>query len=927
MQPLAALLRRSLESASAFVEAPPGAHDSCTACALGWAFDHLRCGDHGAGVTSTSKCLSCGRTFCKHHLDAVELTPGLLPQESGVLHLACQECSPRLQLLMERDVTRVRLARIASAQMRRQVWVAPKAADGGCKYLAARVERERCRQCVDCGAGVADNCAMCGLALCQHHLAWQPRVAGPRAPRDSPTCRFCEKLAIANAAARSAVRAAVAASFRGSLVTLAMAACSPSLEDAEDCAACGLRFSLALGSRRQHCGACGQSLCAACFCGHAACLATPMCPHAAELPWNNYASKEPVCQSCLPAARARLAARKVVHLAGTCAALYVEHRIRAEAFLVNPKQLSMYGQTFKDDAGSKAIRAASFVLEGAKQALPLLMGPVSVPWQAATGLQFADYVWRLGGFGLVGVMLRGEISKTISVLLSLTAALPKLTARDILVGGVYLSADHRKALRDRPERRQVLRRGCEAVPSPTLHTLMELAVLALELPYQANPFDAQRFAHQQGWRLVSHRLGDRAVNPENPDEMWKRRPAWCLLMRYGEHRRCEAVVSIRGTDVEQSRGGDLLANLDASPETHFSADGGPPLIAHRGMLRAAKVLLTELGPVFQELASSGCFVTLMGHSLGAGLAALLLWLLLHGSASGRRQWTIDGSRGSNDCAGLRLRGVGYCVPCIMDQRSAEGLRPYFTAVVNSMDVVSRLTVGALAQLGDELVACAASSGVELEQDTWDVLERICSMWAPRLRSETCDHGPDAGVVYGHHTLATLAATLGATLTYAAHDAPSYELYVPGEVIWIYRDHGYLDAAVVPCDLPALRRIVVDKRMITDHSEVFEALRAVHARRAAGAKGDACRVRWQPFEKASESCLRCGNDYAWMCAGSSRKQRWTSMTNCRVCGMVVCMGCAGTRWASPSPGVPGLARVCDSCAWKAPPVPQTCVVAS
>ena len=57
-------------------------------------------------------------------------------------------------------------------------------------------------------------------------------------------------------------------------------------------------------------------------------------------------------------------------------------------------------------------------------------------------------------------------------------------------------------------------------------------------PYHETPFEVQRFALQQNWRLVTERLS----------ESWKHKPAWALFLS-SEHR--TAALSIRGTDVEQ----------------------------------------------------------------------------------------------------------------------------------------------------------------------------------------------------------------------------------------------------------------------------------------------------------------------------------------------------------------------------------------
>jgi len=138
-----------------------------------------------------------------------------------------------------------------------------------------------------------------------------------------------------------------------------------------------------------------------------------------------------------------------------------------------------------------------------------------------------------------------------------------------------------------------------------------------------------------------------------------------------------------------------------------------------------------------------------------------------------------------------------------------------------------------------------------------------------------------------------------------------ELFCPGIVTWIYRKGGTLDAAVVPRDLPSLRRIICDKRMVKDHGKFayHRALLAVRAARAA-----AKTVAWQSFDEAGELCPCCHSVFDWMSTARSKKQRPLSMTNCRACGLVVCVACASSRQALPELGILDPARVCDRCAW-------------
>jgi len=327
------------------------------------------------------------------------------------------------------------------------------------------------------------------------------------------------------------------------------------------------------------------------------------CPHKARL-YGKDSCK--ICHKCLPVVQAYVAARDAVSSIVSTAERYANHALRADSFIDDPEKVPLYEQDYVDTAANKLIRAGSFAVEGARRAAPFL----SLPW--AVGVRAADVVWNYGQYGLLGFLLRSEIMQGLKNLLSLSSSLRDVQPRDLLVGILYLSAEQRKALRDNPlgPRDEAAAKGQE-LPSDLLEVLMGLAVLGTHAMYADTPFEVQRYALQQNWRLVTERLVDSG----------KHQPAWCLYIR---HEQELAVLSIRGTAVEQSRGGDLLTDMDAVP-TRVIAYDGTAIVAHGGMLESARALESELRQTVRVLVARGYYVALTGHSLGP------VWLFcLHG---------------------------------------------------------------------------------------------------------------------------------------------------------------------------------------------------------------------------------------------------------------------------------------------------------
>eukprot|EP00438_Fugacium_kawagutii_P036608 Skav217818 [mRNA] locus=scaffold889:191212:211400:+ [translate_table: standard] len=518
----------------------------------------------------------------------------------------------------------------------------------------------------------------------------------------------------------------------------------------------------------------------------------------------------------------------------------------------------------------KLLRAGGFAVEGAKRAAPLLSLPWALGVRAVVPWRQVAVVDAVDGFIAWESKMNG-----IKTLLSLSSTLQDIPPKELLVGILYLSAEQRKTLRDSPDgfRRLASKLG-RPLPPHLLDVLLGLACIGTFAPYHDTAFEVQRFALQQNWRLVTERLG----------ESRKHRPAWALFIQHSERL---AAVSIRGTHVEQrlgrkareaamtmglcrSRGGDLFTDCDAELQEIYGAQAG------------YRIILT-------------------GHSLGGGVAAVLLWLLRYGTEGERLE--------------AEVQGIGYAVPSVVDhrtqpalwdpRRTSEALRPFFTSVVNSMDAVPRLSRSTLGRLAAELSSCAAQSADFLDEDVAHVVERLSTVDgtpAPKVPDALhTQHADDE-----HRELWRSHSDDEVDLSPGCRCNSQAQRYIPGPLgdghgtgsmalaAWHWQlreiidvDHGILHFRHVMQTYYRLRiGTVVWIHRVRGHLEAAVALLAVRSRAASANSGPA----WQKFSDAGEKC------FEWMNTARSSKMRCHAMSNCRACGLVVCVACASTRRA-------------------------------
>mmetsp|Transcript_19260 Transcript_19260/g.68025 ORF Transcript_19260/g.68025 Transcript_19260/m.68025 type:complete len:750 (-) Transcript_19260:35-2284(-) len=230
---------------------------------------------------------------------------------------------------------------------------------------------------------------------------------------------------------------------------------------------------------------------------------------------------------------------------------------------------------------------------------------------------------------------------------------------------------------------------------------------------------------------------------------WRRRhmrPAHFVAV---DHARRAVVVAVCGT----KHASDWLRDMAAAPVRFL--DG----YAHTGMAHAAEWLAEDLTPLVEAALRSweGYSVDVVGHSLGAGVAALLglLWSASSGSAACDGDGAGRGGGGAERGGGFPVQATAFAAPPCVCARLAARSEAVVTGVVYNDDVVPRMSVANLRRLA-ELVRAT--------QPLWtaDLKDRIAGSAPVRAASATITGMRDSLRSAAPAAASAVEATVGAT---------------------------------------------------------------------------------------------------------------------------------------------------------------------
>ncbi|CAJ1407543.1 unnamed protein product [Effrenium voratum] len=686
-----------------------------------------------------------------------------------------------------------------------------------------------------------------------------------------------------------------------------------------DCISCGEAY---LWAGMLSCAECRQPVCRECWTSFS--LLGPAAPK----------ERQVHCKSCKELVRQRVRERNVQL-----------RRQRSEAYLAGRLEPFAYDPESKLET---TVRLSGHVMTGLNKVSGFL------PWgQAAQAIRAGYYVVRYGPLIFAG----NEILESFQLIFGLAKKLEmpayhRLTSPDFFGGLYYSMAEHWGERGRAPQMETAQHSQGGQVPEvdrALLLTLRHLVRLLL-VSKEDSATDAQRLLRQAmpGAELVLAELSNSSTIP-----------SFFLVCARGAK---AAYLVMPGT----RNVADIATDSNATEEPFGEGQG------HKGIVQSARWMAEEVGPVLLDLHNAGYRVTILGHSLGAGVGAFLTLML-------RPQMP-------------NLYCYGFGTPACVDEDLLPSFLGCMISVVNRDDLIPRLSLKSVQELMQSVLCPGQVAKTKAwMQEDWQAikdLERIVELRRrPAQEGAPAPEGEEemkllqlmeAGVdrdralralraENGDLNSAMLRATaeevespaneappsappepptsdpaaraqaamswLGGRLQEAsqqvAHSAqqvaaglhrgreeppplpPPREqnpFLVPGQVIHLYRRNGLGRAARCEATHEALTHIVPSKDMLTDHKMQSYA-RALHQACIQEPKAP----EWESFE-ARELCACCNADFSWAYVLHSEPQKMLSRHHCFACGRVVCEGCSRKRLAHEHLGFQLPVRTCDSCAF-------------
>ena len=260
-------------------------------------------------------------------------------------------------------------------------------------------------------------------------------------------------------------------------------------------------------------------------------------------------------------------------------------------------------------------------------------------------------------------------------------------------------------------------------------------------------------------------------------------PSHYLAIKKGQSRwsrQLEVLMVVRGTKTIP----DMLT--DALLDNEDYRDGK----AHAGILRSGRYLVEKHTDIMQSLLDltnkKRIKLTLIGHSLGAGAAA------------------IAGIE-FNDRENFDVSVVGFGCPAILSKELSESTKDYITAVIGDADFIPRMSAETIGNLMLDMIEYDWTS--KGRRDIEDALKEVRKNVGFLFRDE------DVGSV-----MRVVDSAMEKYVKPCAREGSMKRmepiLFPPGSCVHFYRDGVSISGSYVPCDF--FNEIDVSRTMAYDH---------------------------------------------------------------------------------------------------------------
>jgi hypothetical protein len=240
----------------------------------------------------------------------------------------------------------------------------------------------------------------------------------------------------------------------------------------------------------------------------------------------------------------------------------------------------------------------------------------------------------------------------------------------------------------------------------------------------------------------------------------------------------EVVLVVRGTK-ELS---DMLS--DALLEASEYRDG----LAHDGIMKSGKFLVEKHLPVLNHLLEKSdrnkIKLTLIGHSLGAGAAAIACMEF-------------------NDQPTIEATCIGFCCPALVNKSMSQEWKSKITTIVCDSDCVPRMSGATLANLLMDVLELDWKSNAK--NDIAHLIDFLALKVPLLLPTENKSSAMDWAVGKLEDKIPEKPRGL---------ERHELELFPPGKCIHFYRDGVGVSAAEVGCDF--FNELDVSRTMVDDH---------------------------------------------------------------------------------------------------------------